>query len=255
MVNLLIVDHNRLFAEGLQAAVESRKDGFAVTGVAWDVREAVRKIKDLRPGLILMSVRDSRQSTLVSLRSMVLQSQRVPVVLLSSSEHPAIAVEGLKAGIRGYLRMNLTTAQLLAALRSVVAGSVVLDPQCIPEIFQSLPGGEAASDTMGEPSGGTGQTSREIRKIPEVGEGAECSESPVFAVPRDISVPAWYDSLTRKERQILWFVVQDFQNEDIGEHLHLASQTVRNYVSRIYGKLGVENRSQAVRLARDSRLF
>lgn len=271
MINLLLVDHNRLFAEGLQAAIESRKDGFSVCGIAWDVREAVRKLKENRPSIIVLSLRDSRQSTLSAMRSLSLQCSRIPVVLLSAVENSSLVVEALRCGARGFLRMNLSVSQLLMSLRAVVAGSLVLDPRAVPEILNctelighggARPDEQAVRAVAGLPEA---QPVVPVRGAQALADGARGSatapiphrgeDSPAFVVSRGVDIPEWYDNLTRKERQILWFVVQDFQNEDIGEHLHLASQTVRNYISRIYCKLGVENRAQAIRLARDSLLF
>jgi len=67
--------------------------------------------------------------------------------------------------------------------------------------------------------------------------------------------PAWFDELTRKERQVLSLLVGGFHNEEIAERVCMASQTVRNYISRIYDKLGTADRVSTVRLARASGLF
>jgi DNA-binding NarL/FixJ family response regulator len=67
--------------------------------------------------------------------------------------------------------------------------------------------------------------------------------------------PAWYDELTRKEKQVLGLMVGGFHNDEIAERVCMAPQTVRNYISRIYDKLGTADRVAAVRLARTSGLF
>lgn len=67
--------------------------------------------------------------------------------------------------------------------------------------------------------------------------------------------PAWFDELTRKERQVLGLMVGGFHNDEIAERVCMAPQTVRNYISRIYDKLGTTDRVAAVRLARNSGLF
>ncbi len=55
------------------------------------------------------------------------------------------------------------------------------------------------------------------------------------------------EPLTEREQEILRLMAQGLNNKQIAERLHLAHGTVKNYVSRILAKLGVENRAQAVR--------
>ena len=62
--------------------------------------------------------------------------------------------------------------------------------------------------------------------------------------------PEWLDSLSRTERKILKLIVEGFDNGEIASQVFLAEQTVRNYVHRIYEKLHVENRTQAIRSGR-----
>jgi two-component system response regulator DevR len=61
--------------------------------------------------------------------------------------------------------------------------------------------------------------------------------------------PPWLDDLTRPERKILKLMAEGSGNKEIAVAVFLAEQTVRNYVHRIYEKIGAENRSQAVKIA------
>lgn len=61
-------------------------------------------------------------------------------------------------------------------------------------------------------------------------------------------------TLTPREQEVLGLVAKGLDNADIADHLKIAPKTVRNHVSRIYGKLCVDNRAQAVVLAREARL-
>jgi DNA-binding NarL/FixJ family response regulator len=67
--------------------------------------------------------------------------------------------------------------------------------------------------------------------------------------------PSWFDELTRKEKQVLGLMVGGFHNDEIAERVCMAPQTVRNYISRIYDKLGTADRVAAVRMARSTGLF
>jgi DNA-binding NarL/FixJ family response regulator len=57
--------------------------------------------------------------------------------------------------------------------------------------------------------------------------------------------------LTERESQIIRLIAQGWDNARIAEELFLSEQTIRNYVSRLYGKIGVQTRAEAVVWGRD----
>ncbi len=65
---------------------------------------------------------------------------------------------------------------------------------------------------------------------------------------------AVFPSLTRRERQILELIAQGLDNAQIAAHLDRSEKTVRNNITSIFDKLGVENRGQAIVLAREAGL-
>ncbi|MEO1151563.1 MAG: response regulator transcription factor [Pseudomonadota bacterium] len=69
----------------------------------------------------------------------------------------------------------------------------------------------------------------------------------------ELAVAAWeaQDPLTPREREILRFVEQGESNKAIAQRLDLSPGTVRNYLAEATAKLGVSNRIEAARLARD----
>ncbi|MEV5510107.1 response regulator [Streptomyces orinoci] len=60
-------------------------------------------------------------------------------------------------------------------------------------------------------------------------------------------------SLTERERQILDLIGEGLTNREIGQRLYLAEKTVKNHISRLLGKLGVERRVQAAVIAAEAR--
>jgi len=61
--------------------------------------------------------------------------------------------------------------------------------------------------------------------------------------------PSELRELTEQERKILALIAEGLTNRQIGERLYLAEKTVKNYVSNILSKLGLERRTQAAVLA------
>jgi DNA-binding NarL/FixJ family response regulator len=74
------------------------------------------------------------------------------------------------------------------------------------------------------------------------------------ATPKDAITPASKDilfaELSARERDVLRLLAKGYQNEEIAQTLVLSPKTVRNYVSNIYAKLQVNNRSEAIILTR-----
>ena len=60
-----------------------------------------------------------------------------------------------------------------------------------------------------------------------------------------------FDTLSARERQVLGALAAGHSNAEIGTGLHISEKTVRNMLTRIFGKLGVRSRAQAIVLARD----
>jgi len=61
-----------------------------------------------------------------------------------------------------------------------------------------------------------------------------------------------FADLTKRERELLHFLARGLDNHQIAAHLEVSEKTVRNHVTSIFGKLGVESRAQAIVLARDA---
>lgn len=98
-----------------------------------------------------------------------------------------------------------------------------------------------------------------LRAIRAVGNG-EAIFSPAiatrlidyFATPRPIIARDLFPTLTDREREILQLIAHGSSNSDIARQLSLSGKTVSNYLSNIFSKLQVTDRTQAVIRARDA---
>jgi two-component system, NarL family, response regulator DesR len=73
------------------------------------------------------------------------------------------------------------------------------------------------------------------------------------AIDPKLAAEAWGedDPLSDRERQVLRLAGEGKTSHEIADHLHLSEGTVRNYLSEVISKLGVSNRIEAARLARE----
>ncbi|MEI8094612.1 MAG: response regulator transcription factor [Spirochaetales bacterium] len=219
MTRILIVDDQVLFAESLRTVLEASGEPWKVCGLAENGREAVDAVEELKPDLVLMDVRMPVMDGVAATRILKSKHPALRILMLTTFEDDEYVREALRYGVSGYLLKSIPASELLASLRAALSGALQLDPR----VVQAL---------VGQASEGKG------------------SESPSADAP-----PPWFDELTRKERQVLGLMVGGFHNDEIAERVCMAPQTVRNYISRIYDKLGTADRVAAVRMARSTGLF
>jgi len=70
-------------------------------------------------------------------------------------------------------------------------------------------------------------------------------------VANDHLNPKWFDELSSREKEVLSLVARGCDNKEIAKLLYIGEQTVKNYVSIIYCKLGVHDRVQVAWMAND----
>ena len=127
-ISVLLVDDHSLVRRGFRRMLEDEPD-IAVAGEAGDGEEAIRLSEKLRPRVILMDCALPGMSGLDATRRIL---ERLPdTIILMLSMHPeeTLVRQALDAGARGYMLKNAIDLELGTAIRKVVAGEIVLDPQ------------------------------------------------------------------------------------------------------------------------------
>ena len=127
-ISVLLVDDHSLVRRGFRRMLEDEPD-ISVAGEAGDGEEAIRLSEKLRPRVILMDCALPGMSGLDATRRIL---ERLPdTIILMLSMHPeeTLVRQALDAGARGYMLKNAIDLELGTAIRKVVAGEVVLDPQ------------------------------------------------------------------------------------------------------------------------------
>jgi len=217
VIKILIVDDQKLFAESLKTVLEGTQDDFSVCAIAEDGSRAIAAVAEHRPSIVLMDVSMPVMDGVEASRILFGRYPEIPILMLTTFEDDDYVREALAYGVKGYLLKNIPSQELVASIRAVLSGALLLDPRLIGAL---------------------------------VGKGRDALERK----PRAAN-PEWFDVLSRRERQILGLMIEGFQNDEIAQRLCVAPQTVRNYISRIYDKTVTEDRVQVIRLARASGLF
>lgn len=210
---ILIADDQPLQRMGMRMFLAGQ-DGIDVVGEAADGNEAVQQAEELRPDVVLMDVRMPGMDGIAATRRIVEQKATSAgpwILLLTTFDLDEYVLAGLEAGASGFLTKDAEPQDLLSAIRAVAAGDAVIAPAA---------------------------TRRLIDRLASQG-GRSSSSLPTHE-------RALMSQLTSREREILIAIGRGMTNSEIADQFFLAESTVKNYVGRIFMKIGARDRVQAV---------
>jgi DNA-binding NarL/FixJ family response regulator len=127
-ISVLLVDDHALVRRGFRRILEDEED-IVVKGEASDGDEAVRMANHLKPDVIVMDCALPGSNGLVATRKILEHNPKALILMLSMHSEDTWVRQSLEAGARGYMLKNALDQELVDAIRRIVAGEEVLDPQ------------------------------------------------------------------------------------------------------------------------------
>ena len=217
-IQLLLVDDHNLFRRGLRALLE-QDDRFEVIAEAGDVGEALRRLADGPPDLILL---DNHLPGVHGVNAIPALKEAAPsarVLMLTVSEDAQDLAAALQMGADGYLLKTVESDQLCDAIVKVLDGESIISPEMMTKlvsVFRARPASNTAD------------------KVPALNAGAGDARASVAL-----------DALSPREREILLLIARGDANKVIARELGIAETTVKIHVQHILRKLGLSSRVQA----------
>jgi DNA-binding NarL/FixJ family response regulator len=149
-VRVLVVEDHPLFRKGVVALLDA-VDGLAVVDTAGSGEEAVERIGELAPDVVLMDLQLPGMSGIEATRAIVGARPGVAVLVLTLFEDEESVFLALRAGARGYVLKDADEEELIAAVRAVHRGEAIFSravaervlayfaaPRPAPKVFPSL---------------------------------------------------------------------------------------------------------------------
>ncbi|MDQ0604205.1 two-component system response regulator DevR [Streptomyces canus] len=181
----------------------------SVVGDAGTVEHALARGPALRPHVAVLDVRLPDGDGITVCRELRSQMPELACLMLTSFDDEDALLDAIMAGASGYVLKQIRGSDLVSAVRTVASGQSMLDPATTARLMHSLRADPAESPGM----------------------------SPELA------------SLSPRERDILALIGEGLTNREIGKKLYLSEKTVKNHISRLLAKLGVQRRVQAAVIA------
>jgi DNA-binding NarL/FixJ family response regulator len=212
---VLLVDDQELVRAGFRLILTSR--GIEVSGEAADGAEAVTRARQLQPDLVLMDIRMPNMDGLEATRRILHDSPACKVIVLTTFDLDSYVYDALAAGASGFLLKDVTPEYLAAAVRLVNTGDALLAPTITRRLVARFAG--------------------------------EHSDRRTAARRADLA------QLTPRELEVLTYLGSGLSNSELAKALILSEATVKTHVSRIFTKLNLRDRAQAVVVAYEEGLI
>ncbi|MDX3310853.1 response regulator [Streptomyces sp. NPDC054884] len=205
-IRVLIADDQMMVRQGFTVLLNA-EPGIEVVGQAVDGNDAVAKVAELDPDVVLMDIRMPGLGGIEATRRITAPPEATTKVLvLTTFDLDEYVYEALRAGASGFLLKDASATELAHAVRVVGAGEALLAPNITKRL---------------------------------IAEFSRVTDSP------HTPLKGRNGNLTERETEVLSLIAQGLANGEIAQRLVVAEQTVKTHVSRILVKLNLRDRTQA----------
>ena len=207
-VKVMVADDHSLYRAGLRELLE--EDDLTVVGEAATGEEAVRQALRTHPDVVVMDVRMPVMDGIEATREIKRELPHTEVVMVTGAdEDQDVLFRAIDAGARSYVGKNEDPNVIVEAVRSASHGGGYLPPTVVRNLME---------------------------RISHAPRGGGHAETPGIAEGR----------LTTREKEVLRLLAKGRRNQEIASEMELSVRSVGNHLAKIYNKLHIHGRSEAV---------
>jgi DNA-binding NarL/FixJ family response regulator len=210
MIKTIIVEDQELIRKSLKIVLESISE-IKIIGMAANGLEAISLCETENPDIVLMDIGMPVMDGVKATEEIKRRFPLIKVIILTTFQDVTHVLNALNAGAEGYILKAVDPQFLVSGIQMVYHGGSLIPQELAKEVFQSIHQGPVKE-----------QESLETNFLTNS-----------------------YD-LNQQELKVLKYLAQGLSNKAISEVMFLSLGTVKNYISNIYSKLNVKNRSSAV---------
>ncbi|MEO3870974.1 response regulator transcription factor [Nonomuraea sp. B12E4] len=215
VIRVVIVDDDPMVRTGLRLILGGEPD-LDIAGEAPDGKRAMAVVRDLAPDIVLMDIRMPQQDGLTTTERLLARPSPPRILVLTTFDADDLVLRALQLGAHGFLLKDTPPPRMIAAVRAVARGEPVLSPTVAQQVI-------AAATGRYEPH--RPEAVRELAR------------------------------LTEREREVAIEVARGSSNTEIAAALSVSVATVKANITRIFTKLGTDNRVHVAMRVRDAGLL
>jgi DNA-binding NarL/FixJ family response regulator len=163
---IFVVDDHPMIREGLAAQI-ANEPSFELCGHAEDVVEAVSRVADAGPDLVIVDISLKSGNGIDLVKRLKAKDPTMVILVWSMYPENLYAERALRAGARGYVNKGKSASQIMDAIRTVIAGKTYLSTEMLEKLLGRVVGNPAAE----MPSSVEKLTDRELEAFELLGQG------------------------------------------------------------------------------------
>ncbi|NRT80720.1 MULTISPECIES: response regulator [Clostridium] len=210
MINVILVDDQKIIREGIKMIL-SLDDEVNVIEEAENGRHLLEILDNgILPDVILMDVRMPVMDGVKSTKIIKEKYTNIKVIILTTFNEDEYIFDGIRNGADGYILKDAGSDEIIKAIKTAYNGNILLNPEVTKKIV-------AAFNSM-----------------------CTTEQTPIQSNEQESKLK----TLTQRERDVAKLVAQGKSNKDICRILFLTEGTVKNYLTKIFEKLELTNRTE-----------
>ncbi|MBU3114379.1 response regulator transcription factor [Clostridium lacusfryxellense] len=217
-IRVLIADDQTLMRDGLKTILELEED-IEVVALAKDGVEALELCSKTEPHVVLMDIRMPNMDGVQCTKLIKESFPNILILILTTFDDEEFIVSSLNHGATGYILKDIDGDGLIKAVKDVCRGDFILPSKIAIKL--------------------AGKIAKEYSYDSE--KRIKDNESKLLNLL----------GLTEKEIEIAKMLAQGFTNKQIASSLYISGGTVKNYVSNLYSKIGISDRTSAAIYIKD----